>query len=68
MINYVRQRAIEARQLVSTVVPATSGPAGILASEHPCEAVELDLYLSLPRISDHLFNLEQDGRVALLTA
>ena len=40
---------------------------GVQVSEFPCEAVELDLYLLLPRTSDHLFNLEQDGRVALHT-
>ena len=68
MINYARQRAIEALHLVTTAVIATSGLAGVLMSEHPCESIELDLYLLLPRTSDHLFNLEQDGRVTLLTA
>ncbi len=67
MLNYARQRAIEALRPAYTAVLATSGPAGLLESEHLCEAIELDLYLLLPRTSDHLFNLEQDRRVALLT-
>ncbi len=66
-MNYARQRAIEALKSACTTVLATSGPAGLLESEHPCEAIELDLYVLLPRTSDHLFNLEQDRHVALLT-
>ena len=67
MINYARERAIEILQLTSTAVLATNGPSGVQVSEFPCEAVELNLYLLLPRTSDHLFNLEQDDRVALHT-
>lgn len=46
----------------------TSGPAGLQASEFPCEAIALDLYLLVPRTSDHLFNLEHDPSATLLTA
>ncbi len=67
MMDYARQRAIEALRTVRSAVLATTGPAGVQASEFLCEAVELDLYLLVPQTSDHLFNLEQDGRVALLT-
>ncbi len=67
MMDYARQRTIEALKTACTTVLATSGPAGILESEHPCEALGLVLYLVLPGTSDHLFNLEQDRRVALLT-
>ena len=38
------------------------------ASEFPCEAIGPILYLLVPQTSDHLFNLEQDSRVTLLTA
>ena len=65
MINYARERAKEILQTARTAVLATVGPAGVQASEFPCEAVELDLYIMIPRTSDHLFNMEQDGRVAL---
>jgi hypothetical protein len=67
MINYARERAIEILKTADTVVLATTGLNGVQASEFPCEAVELDLYLLVPRTSDHLFNLEHDDRVALHT-
>jgi hypothetical protein len=68
MLNYARQRAIEALRLPRTAVLATSGPAGVQAGEFPCEAEGLDLYLLVPQTSDHLFNLEHDSAVTLLTA
>ncbi len=67
MVNYARERAMEVLKTARTAILATAGIAGLQVSEFPCEAVELDLYLLLPRTSDHLFNLEQDGRVALHT-
>lgn len=67
MINYARERAIEILKTAHVAVLATVGLAGVQASEFPCEAIELDLYLLVPRTSDHLFNLEQDDRVALHT-
>jgi len=33
-----------------------------------CEAIELDVYLLIPQTSDHLFNLEHDSSVTLMTA
>ncbi len=66
MLDYVRQRAIEALSIPRRVVLATSGPAGLLVSEFPCEAVELNLYLLVPKTSDHLFNLEHDATVSLV--
>ncbi len=68
MLNYARQHAIEALGLPRTAVLATSGPAGVQAGEFPCEAVSLNLYLLVPQTSDHLFNLEHDSAVTLLTA
>jgi hypothetical protein len=68
MLDYARQRAIEALKVPRSAVLATSGPAGIQAGEFLCEAVDLDLYLLVPKTSDHLFNLEQDSTVTLLTA
>lgn len=68
MLNYARQRVIEALKPTQKVVFATSGPAGLRASEFPCQAVGLDLYLLIPQTSDHLFNLEHDSHVTLLSS
>jgi hypothetical protein len=67
MLDYARQRVIEALRIHRKVVLATSGPAGVQVSEFPCEAVELNLLLLMPKTSDHLFNLEYDPTVTLLT-
>lgn len=68
MLDYAYQRAIETLEISHRAVLVTNGPAGVLASEFPCEAVALDLYLLVPQTSDHLFNLENDAAVTLLTA
>jgi hypothetical protein len=68
MLDYARQRAIEALRLPRRVVLATSGPAGVQAGEFPCEAIGLNLYLLVPQTSDQLFNLERDPKVTLLAA
>jgi len=68
MLDYARQRASEALRIPRSAVLATSGPAGIQAGEFPCEAIDLDLYLLVPKTSDHLFNLEHDSTATLLTA
>jgi len=67
MLDYARQRAREALRIPRTVVFATCGPAGVQAGEFPCEAIDLELFLLVPKTSDHLFNLEQDSGVTLLT-
>jgi len=67
MLDYARQRAVEALKTPRKAILATSGPAGVQASEFICEAVELDLYILVPKTSDHLFNLEHDSSVSLLT-
>lgn len=68
MLNYARQRAIDALKIPRKAVLATNGPAGLQAGEFPCQAAGLSVYLLLPGTSDHLFNLEHDPHVALLTA
>jgi pyridoxamine 5'-phosphate oxidase-like protein len=68
MLDYARQRVREALRIPHRAVLATTGPGGLHASEVPCEAVELNLYLLVPRTSDHLFNLEHDSTVTLLSA
>ncbi len=68
MLDYARQRAIDALSQPHKVVFATSGPAGVQASEFPCEARGLALYLLVPCTSDHLFNLEHNRNTTLLAA
>lgn len=68
MLNYAMKCAMEALKIPRRAVLATNGPAGILASEFSCESVGLSLYLLVPRDSDHLFNLENDPSVSLVTA
>ncbi len=68
MLDYARQHAIAALKVPRTAVLATSGPAGVQASEFPCEAIDLVLFLLVPQTSDHLFNLEHDSNVTLVTA
>ncbi len=68
MLDYARQRASEALKIPHTAVLATSGPAGVQASEFPCEAIDLNLYLLVPQTSDHLFNLKNEPAVTLLSA
>ena len=67
MLDYAHQRAIEALGTPRTAVLVTSGPAGVQANEFPCEATGLDLYVLVPQTSDHLFNLEHESTVTLLT-
>ena len=68
MLDYARQRALEALGNPRAAVLVTSGPAGVQASEFRCETMDLDLYLLVPQTSDHLFNLEHESTVTLLMA
>jgi hypothetical protein len=65
MLGYFNQRVKDLLSTIHTVLVATSGPAGILVDEFPCEAVNLDLVLLVPITSDHLFNLEHDPNMRL---
>ena len=68
MLDYAHQRALEALGTPRTAVLVTNGPAGVQASEFPCVALGLCLYLLVPQTSDHLFNLEYESTVTLLIA
>jgi hypothetical protein len=67
MLNYARQRALEVLKHPRTAILASSGPAGIQAGEFPCEALGIDLYMLLPKSSEHIFNLEHEHSVTILT-
>ncbi len=68
MLDYARQRARNVLKNPRKVILATSGPAGVHVSEFPCEAIDLDLYLLIPKTSEHFFNLENDHAVTLLSS
>jgi len=68
MLDYARQRAIQALKVYRRAVLVTSGPARVQVSEGPCAAIDLKLYLLVPQTSDHLFNLEYDPSITLLAA
>lgn len=67
MLNHLRQRVTETLSAAKAATLSTHGAAGIQANVFPCEAVDLGLYLLVPRASDHLFNLEHDPEVVVST-
>jgi len=67
MLNHLRQRVMETLSAARAATLSTHGAAGIQANVFPCESVDLDLYLLVPRTSDHLFNLEHDPEVVVST-
>lgn len=67
MLDYSHKSAIDALKIPRRVIMATNGPAGLLASEFFCESADMKLYVLVPKTSDHLFNLENDNSVSLVT-
>lgn len=63
MLEHLRQRVIQTLAGVRTVTLSTYGPAELQASRLPCEVVGIDLYVLVPRTSDHLFNIESRPEV-----
>jgi hypothetical protein len=67
MIQPLRERAEQAFSEASTLLLASSGPAGLQCEPVNCLAEGLRLYLLVPRSSDQLLNLEQSPQVLLTT-
>lgn len=67
MLNHLRQRVTETLCAATAATLSTHGAAGIQANVFACEAIDLALYLLIPRTSDHLFNLEQHPEVVVTT-
>ena len=63
MLRRLRQQASEALSTARQIVLSAGGPADIQAEVLPCQAVDLALYVLVPRTSDLLFNLESNGLV-----
>ena len=68
MLNHLRQHIAATLEKVRNATLASSGPAGLQAQVVPCAASGVQLYLLLPRTSDHLLNLEHDPAVVVTTA
>jgi hypothetical protein len=68
MLNHLRQRIAAALENACSATLATSGPAGLQAHVVRCVASGIQLYLLLPRTSDHLLNLEHEPTVVVTTA
>ncbi len=66
MLDYAHQRAREILQDLQSAILVTNGPGGLQASEFPCEAGNLYVYVLVPQTSDHLFNLEHQSEVTLV--
>ncbi|MCB8944466.1 MAG: hypothetical protein H6658_12020 [Ardenticatenaceae bacterium] len=67
MLNHLRQRVTEALASTQFATLSTYGAAALQATQLPCEAVGLHLYLLLPATSDHLLNLESQPEVVVTT-
>jgi hypothetical protein len=66
MLEHLRQRIIQTLAGVRAVTLSTYGPAELQASRLPCQVVEIDLYVLVPRSSDHLFNIESKPDVVVV--
>ncbi len=66
MLEHLRQRVIKTLAGVQAVTLTSSGAAGLQASHLPCQAVETELFVLVPRASDHLFNLETQPEVMVI--
>ena len=67
MNEHLRQRIEELFSECTQVILATCGPAGPQVSQVPSAVRERWLILKVDRTSDHLFNLDVQPKLALLT-
>jgi len=68
MLSHLREQIAATLEKARSATLATSGPAGLQAHVLQCAASGIELYLLLPRTSDHLLNLEHDPAVVVTTA
>jgi hypothetical protein len=68
MLDHLRQKIVEAILSTHSATLATYGPAGLQASQLPCESIGLRFFMLLPATSDHLLNLETRPEVTVNTA
>lgn len=63
----IRQRVVELFSKYKTATLATCGEAGVQVSSVNYQTQQLTVYLLLPSYSDHLFNLETQPELVLLS-
>jgi hypothetical protein len=66
VLHQLRERASEALSTAHQIVLSAGGPADIQAEVLPCEALDLLLYVLVPKTSDLLFNLENNTLVVAI--
>lgn len=67
MLEHLRERSIAVMAQAESVMLASYGPADLQSDMLPCRAAGQQIYLLVPRTSDHLLNIEHHEGV-LLTA
>lgn len=67
MNKHLQERVEQHLTRYDTALLATCGPAGPQITPVTYQAQHLDLYLYVPHITDHVFNLETQPDVVLLT-
>ena len=67
MLEHLRRRVVETLASAKVATLSTCGPADIQADVFPCESIGTELYVSVPRASDHLLNLENNAEVVITT-
>lgn len=65
--KHLQQRIESLLALYDRATLATCGQAGIQISSVPYRVQNMHLYLFIPHSSDHLFNLEREQALALLS-
>jgi hypothetical protein len=67
VLEHLRQRVIQTLASARSLTLSTFGPAGLQSSRLPCEAADTTLFVLIPRTSDHLFNLEANPAVVVVS-
>lgn len=67
MLEHLRRQVCAALASTQSIVLSTWGPAGLQAATLACESAAMLLYISVPRTSDLLLNIEQQPEVLATT-
>ena len=68
MLEHLRRQVSAALASAPTIVLSTWGPAGLQAATLPCESIAAVLYVSVPRTTDLLLNIEKQPEVLATAA
>lgn len=67
MLDYLRQQVIDTLKQKSQVTLTTNGIAGLQTNILSCESCEMNLFVLVPRTSDHLVNIDQQPECVVVT-